>query len=256
MSASGLVERLRAAGCVYAEDEARLLAEVATGETLEDLVVRRVAGEPLEHLVGWVEFCGLRLSVGPGVFVPRARSAVLVTATLEHVAGREGPVVVELCCGAAPVGSAALAARPDVVVHAADLDERALVHARTNLGPTAGVWRGDLLDPLPADLHGRVDVLVANAPYVPTHAIAFMPPEARNHEPLHTLDGGPDGVSLHRRIAADAADWLAPQGILVVETGREQARLTVEALTSAGLEVSIRVDDDVDGTAVVGRRPR
>lgn len=256
MSEPGLVERLRAAGCVYAEDEAGLLAEAASGERLEELVTRRVAGEPLEHLVGWVEFGGLRLSVGPGVFVPRARSAVLVATTLAHVSGLDAPVVVELCCGVAPVGSAVLAARPDAVVHAADIDEQALVHARSNLGREAGVWAGDLLDALPVGLQDRVDVLVANAPYVPTEAIAFMPPEARDHEPHHTLDGGPDGVALHRRIAAGALEWLRPEGIVVVETGREQAALTLAALEAAGLEVSVRADDDVDGTAVVGRRPR
>ncbi|WP_268750695.1 putative protein N(5)-glutamine methyltransferase [Aeromicrobium sp. Root495] len=250
------MERLRAAGCVYAEDEARLLAEVATGESLERLVRRRVGGEPLEHLLGWVQFGGLRLAVGPGVFVPRSRTQVLVDVALEHVSGADAPLVVEVCCGVAPVGSAVLAARPDAVVHAADLDARALVHARTNLGPAAGVWCGDLLRPLPAGLRGRVDVLVANAPYVPTHAIALMPPEARDHEPHHTLDGGSDGADLHRRIAGEAASWLAPDGLVAVETGREQADTTVEALTRAGLETSVRFDDEVDGTAVLARRPR
>ena len=251
-----LVERLRAAGCVYAEDEARLLAEHASGPELELLVARRTAGEPLEHLLGWVEFRGTRLSVGPGVFVPRARSQVLVSATLHHVRAVAEPVVVELCCGVAPVGAAVLAERPDAQVHASDIDVTALVHARRNLGPHAHVRQGDLFAAVPRALRRRVDVLVANAPYVPSAELAFMPPEAREHEPRHTLDGGADGVALHRRIADGAEPWLAAEGIVVVETGRQQSAQTAAALRSAGLETEVWTDDEVDGTAVVARRPR
>lgn len=251
-----LVERLRAAGCVYAEDEARILAEHASGPDLEALVVRRTAGEPLEHLVGWVEFHGLRLSVGPGVFVPRARSEVLASATLHHLRSVSDPVVVELCCGVAPVGAAVLAERPDAQVHACDIDVAALVHARRNLGPRAHVRQGDLFAGIPRSLRRRVDVLVANAPYVPTSELAFMPPEARDHEPRRTLDGGADGIALHRRIASGAEPWLAADGIVVVETGREQSVGTAAALASAGLTTEVWADDEVDGTAVVARRPR
>ena len=108
-----------------------------------------------------------------------------------------------------------------------------------------------LYDALPDHLRGRVDVLVANAPYVPTAAIATMPPEAREHEPLVALDGGPDGVGLHRRIAAGAPDWLAPGGHLLIETGRHQASLTVAACEAAGLTARVVTDDDLEATAVV-----
>ena len=98
----------------------------------------------------------------------------------------------------------------------------ALACARTNV-PAATAHLGDLYDALPGRLRGRIDVLAANAPYVPTDRIADMPPEARDHEPRAALDGGADGVDLHRRIAAGAPDWLAPGGVLLVETSPGQA---------------------------------
>ncbi|MET0820895.1 MAG: putative protein N(5)-glutamine methyltransferase, partial [Aeromicrobium sp.] len=203
----GTVERLRAAGCVWAEDEATLLtAAAATPQDLEELVARRVAGEPLETVLGWVDFLGRRLVVAPGVFVPRRRTELLARTTIAHVSRRRSPVVLEMCCGVAPVA----ACIEDVgELHVADLSRAALDCARTN-APTAALHEGDLYDALPLHLRRRVDVLAANAPYVPTDRIADMPPEARDHEPHAALDGGPDGVDLHRRLAAGAPDWLAP----------------------------------------------
>ena len=207
-----VVARLRAAGCVFAEDEARLLLEAAVGPSSRSLVARRAAGEPLEQVLGWAAFDGLRLVVEPGVFVPRRRTELLVRLADAALAacrarapsGRDGlPVVVELCCGVGAVAAALLRRRPRLDVVAADLDPVAVRCARRNLGERATVVGGDLFAELPARLRGRVDVLVANAPYVPTAAIATMPPEARLHEPVLALDGGADGLDLHRRIAAE-----------------------------------------------------
>lgn len=251
------VARLRAAGCVWAEDEAALLqAGARSPEELEELVGRRVAGEPLEHLLGWVEFLGRRLAVAPGVFVPRRRTELLARTTLARVqaAAAAGlpPVVVEMCCGVAPV-AACLEATP-AEVHAADLSAVALGCARTNV-PSAALHLGDLYDALPARLRGRVDVLVANAPYVPTDRIAEMPAEARDHEPRNALDGGADGVDLHRRLAAGAPSWLAPGGVVLVETSPSQAALTTAAMAAAGLVTDVVVDDDVGGCIAVGEWP-
>lgn len=114
---------------------------------------------------------------------------------------------------------------------------------------------GDLDAPLPVNLRGRVDVLVANAPYVPTAEIAHMPAEAREHEPRTALDGGADGVALHRRVAAVAPGWLAPGGHLLIETSERQAPATAAACAAHGLlDVRVVRDEDVDGTAVVARR--
>jgi release factor glutamine methyltransferase len=240
-----VVERLRAAGCVFAEDEGALL--LADGRAVEGLVARRVAGEPLEQVLGWVAFCGLRVLLDPGVFVPRQRTALLV----EQAVALGGRVVVDLCCGAGAVGLAVAAGLPDVELVAADVDPAAVACARRN-GVDAVL--GDLFDPLPPRLRGRVDLLCVNAPYVPTDAIADMPPEARDHEPAVALDGGPDGLDLHRRVAAGAHPWLAPGGSLLLETSRRQAAGTADAVTAGGLRARVVTDDDRGAVVVVGTR--
>ncbi|NYE38270.1 release factor glutamine methyltransferase [Nocardioides cavernae] len=247
-----VVDRLRAAGCVWAEDEAALLAAAATGADLEALVARREAGEPLELVLGWVAFLGRRLVVAPGVFVPRRRTELLARTALAEVAARAGrPVVVEMCCGVAPV---AASLPPAAEVHAADLDPGALACAAVN-APLADLHAGDLYDALPASLRAGVDVLVANAPYVPTDRIADMPPEARDHEPRTALDGGADGADLHRRLAAGATDWLVPGGVLLMETSTWQDGLTTGAMRDAGLATEVVVDEETGGCVAIGRRP-
>lgn len=267
-----VVARLRAAGCVFAEDEARLLLETAAGPELESLVARRTAGEPLEQVLGWAAFDGLRLVVEPGVFVPRRRTELLVRLADAALAARAravpadasaasgtdrgpAPVVVELCCGVGAVAAALLRRRPRLEVVAADLDPVAVRCARRNLGDRATVVGGDLFAELPTHLRGRVDVLVANAPYVPTAAIATMPPEARLHESLLALDGGDDGLDLHRRIAAGAGKWLSPTGTLLIETSERQAEATAALFAAAGFVTSVERDDDLDATAVSATRP-
>ncbi|MQA36038.1 putative protein N(5)-glutamine methyltransferase [Modestobacter roseus] len=250
-----LVARLRAAGCVFAEDEAALLVEAADGPRhLERLVSRRVAGEPLEQVLGWAGFCGLQVAVAPGVFVPRRRTEFLAAEAVAR-AGR-GSVVVDLCCGTGAVGMAVAVAVGGVRLHAADLDPAAVACARRNLAPL-GAWvgEGDLFDALPWSLHGQVDVLVVNAPYVPTDAVELMPREAREHEARLALDGGTDGVAVHRRVAAGAAGWLSVGGALLIETGAEQAPATATAVAAGGLQTVVRRDDDLDATVVVGTRP-
>ena len=251
-----VVSTLRAAGCVFAEDEATLIIEAAEGRAeIRAMVEQRVAGLPLEVIVGWAEFCGLRIVVEAGVFVPRRRTEVLVR---EAVAlARPGVVVVDLCCGTGAVGVAIHAAARGVELHASDIEAAAVRCARRNVEPVGGyVHEGDLFGALPASLRGRIDLLVVNAPYVPTDAIALMPPEARDHEPAVTLDGGADGLDVQRRVAAEAAEWLAPGGHLLIETSREQASRTAEAFIVGGLTAEIRRAEDVDGTVVVGGFPQ
>ncbi|MET0952403.1 MAG: putative protein N(5)-glutamine methyltransferase [Aeromicrobium sp.] len=254
MDEAEIVARLRAAGSVFAEDEASiLLGSAPTPDELETMLVRRVAGEPLEVVVGWAEFCGQRILVEAGVFVPRVRTGVLVR---EGLRGLEpGSVVVDLCCGTGAVAVALAARVPGLELYAADIEPVAVACARRNVEPLGGtVLTGDLLDALPARLRGRVDLLVVNAPYVPTDAIALMPPEAREHEPRVALDGGTAGVDLHRRVSAAAGDWLAPGGRLLVETSVRQAALTAAAFRGGGLVPRAVRDEDLDGTAVVGGR--
>jgi release factor glutamine methyltransferase len=233
---------------VYAEDEARLLLDEASSPAeLMTWAARRMAGEPLEHIVGWASFAGLRVAVDAGVFVPRRRSELLVT-----VAAREpADLVVDLCCGSGALGAALADRWPAAEVWAADSDPAAVACARRNLPPER-VRDGDLYDALPDDLRGRVDLLVVNAPYVPHDEIATMPREARDHEHRVALDGGADGLDVQRRVVADATTWLRPGGRLLVETGRAQAERTAGLFASAGLTATVEIDDDLDGTAVLG----
>lgn len=242
-----LVRTLRAAGCVFAEEEAALL--LAAGGSLKELTAQRVAGRPLEQVLGWAGFAGLRLAVRPGVFVPRRRTELLVRLAVAALPDRG--VVLDLCCGTGAVGLAVARQVPGVELHAADVDPVAVACARENLAGTGHVHEGDLFDALPVSLRGRVDVLVVNAPYVPSRAVALMPPEARDHEARTALDGGADGLDVHRRVAADVTGWLAPGGVLVIETSTAQADRTAALLP---LKARVVHDDELDGTAVVGRR--
>jgi release factor glutamine methyltransferase len=251
---AALVARLRAAGCVFAEEEAALLLGAAEDDAvLESLTARRTAGEPLEHVLGWAAFRGLQAAVAPGVFVPRQRSGLLVDLAVAR--SRPGAVVVDLCCGSGALGAAVAAEVPGIELHAADLDPAAVACARRTVPPGAAVHLGDLDAALPASLGGRVDVLLASPPYVPTAGLATMPPEAREHEPRTALDGGGDGLDVLRRIAVLAPAWLAPAGSVLLECAAHQADAAREAVTAASLVAEVTHDDEADATVVEGRRP-
>ncbi|MFE3258529.1 methyltransferase [Nocardia sp. NPDC059091] len=312
-----LVAQLRAAGCVFAEDEAALLLDAATdADHLESLVAQRIDGFPLEHLLGWAEFRGLRVTVAPRVFVPRQRTSFLVeqaialgrsmirppvSAGIAHdsmattatdaaarttiaaartAAGEHQPVrprtltdpaetvvahadstlvALDMCCGCGALGLAFAKEMAEegirVELTAADIEPAAVACARENLGVVgARVVEGDLFDPVPADLRGRVDILLANTPYVPSEDIAWMPPEARDHEPRRALDGGADGLDVLRRIAAVAGEWLCAGGHLLVEESAEQAPVAAGIMREYGLSARIVECEDRGATVVIGTR--
>jgi release factor glutamine methyltransferase len=308
-----LVTRLRAAGCVFAEEEAQLLQETATDEEhLGAMVGRRVSGEPLEYVLGWAEFAGLRIEVDPGVFRPRPRTEFLVEHAAWLIQGAPTPaaptpgaptpgaptpsaptpgaptpsaptpdasasalnqwtdgittedagrsdrravVVVDLCCGTGAIGLAVATRVALVELHASDVAAAAVACARRNVERVGGrVYQGDLFRALPDRLRGQVDMLLANVPYVPTGDLALMPAEARLHEPVGTLDGGPDGLDVLRRVAVEAPRWLAPGGWLLSEVSVGQAQEAAEVLRSAGLEPAVEMSEEHDATLVVGRR--
>jgi putative protein-(glutamine-N5) methyltransferase len=235
-----VVARLRAAGCVFAEEEARLLADAAhTPAELHAMVGQRVGGLPLEQVVGWAEFCGLRIHVDPGVFVPRRRSEFLVRTAIALAPAC--PPILDLCCGTGALGLATAAGLAGATLHAADVDPAAVRCARRNLEPAGGhVYEGDLFGPLPERLRGRIGILICNAPYVPSEEVAFLPAEARDHEPRTALDGGPDGLAVLRAVAAQAPRWLAADGHLLVETSELQAPAMAAAMHAAGLAAQVR----------------
>ena len=249
------VERLRSAGSVFAEDEARVLQDAAaSGADLAAMLERRVRGEPLEHVVGWAEFDGLRVAIDPGVFVPRRRTEFLVRQAASRC--RPGGVVVDMCCGSGAVGLAlATAFGGRIELHATDVDPIAVSCARRNLAAIGAlVYEGDLDAPLPDRLAGSVDVIVANVPYVPRDEIALMPPEARLHEPSTALDGGIDGLDVLRRLAARAPRWLPPGGHLLIETSERQADAAAEAAARHGLTPTLETSDELGTTILIGSR--
>ncbi|MGR8009739.1 putative protein N(5)-glutamine methyltransferase [Streptomyces hypolithicus] len=256
-SFSAVVGRLRVAGCVFAEDEAQLLVTTAQSNAeLAAMVERRVTGLPLEHVLGWAEFHGRRIAVDPGVFVPRRRTEFLVQHALA-LAPQRGAVVVDLCCGSGALGAALAASLAKVELYAADVDPAAVRCARRNVAGLGGrVYEGDLYEPLPAAvLAGRVDVLLANVPYVPTEEIELLPPEARIHEARVALDGGADGLDVLRRVTAEAARWLAPGGHLLFETSERQTPQAVETVARDGLLPRVVTSEELYATVVVGTRP-
>jgi release factor glutamine methyltransferase len=259
--------RLAAAGCVSAEAEARwLLEEVLelpagaavarraaplppeAAHALEGMVARRVAGEPLQYVIGWAPFGSLRIQVGPGVFVPRPETELVAYRAASHLRAAGAPATaVDLCTGSGAIACFLAEAVPDARVLATEVDERALVWARRNLKRRAvELLEGDLDEPLPDELRSRVDVLVANVPYVPSGAIPLLPRDVREHEPMVALDGGPDGLDVLRRLAGRAGRWLAPGGWLVCEIGDDQGEATTALLERAGL-VDVAIHPDLTG---------
>lgn len=269
--------RLAAAGCVSAEAEARWLLEEALGigpgtlparraerlpppaaTRLERMVARRVAGEPLQYVTGWAPFGPLRLEVGPGVFVPRPETEIVAERAARHLAesGGSAPVAVDLCTGSGAIACFLAEEVPGARVLATEIDPGALVWARRNLRDRpVELLEGDLDEPLPADLEGGVDVLVANVPYVPASAMRLLPRDVHEHEPRLALEGGPDGLDVLRRVVARAPHWLAPGGWVVCEIGADQGEAAAALLLEQGL-VSVGVRPDLAGRdrVVEGRR--
>lgn len=230
-----------------------LISAARTTAELNDMVNRRVAGLPLEHILGWAEFCGLRIAVDTGVFVPRQRTEFLVRQAV--ALARSGAVVVDLCCGSGALGAVLAANLERIELHAVDIDPVAVRCAHRNITSTGGhVYEGDLYEPLPATLRNRVDILIANVPYVPTESIRLLPPEARIYEAQVALNGGEDGLDVMRRVVTEAALWLIPGGHLLVETSERQVPLTVEIFRCNGLTPQVATDKEMDATIVIGTR--
>ncbi|NDL56140.1 putative protein N(5)-glutamine methyltransferase [Phytoactinopolyspora mesophila] len=256
---------LRAAGSVFAEEEADLLIDAALSEADRNAMIeRRASGVPLEYVLGWAEFCGNRIAVDPGVFIPRRRTEFLAqqailsareAACARASAAGSAPVVVDLCCGTGAVGVALAAAAGTVELYAADIDPAAVRCAQRNIGAAGRVLEGDLYDALPPALRGRIDVLVANVPYVPTDAMALLAQEARLYEPPLAFDGGADGLDVLRQVAGAATPWVAPGGRVLIETSALQASAAAEIFVANGLDARVISSDELDASVVVGTRP-
>jgi release factor glutamine methyltransferase len=236
---------------VAADEEAALLrAAAADPADLERLVRRRTTGEPLAWLVGGVDFCGIRVKVHPGVYVPRSQTEALA----ERAASLLPPegVAVDLCTGAGAIAAVLQARRPAARVIATDIDPGAVACARAN---GVQVLLGDLDAPLPPALRGTVDVITAVVPYVPTEELVFLPRDVVAFEPRRALDGGRGGTEVLSAVVGRSTRWLRPGGWLLLEVGGRQAAPVVAAMEGAGLEgCATLCDGEGDDRAVVGRR--
>ena len=220
-------------------------------ERLRELVKARAAGTPLQYVTGEVCFRHLVLKVGPGVFIPRPETEILVDAALERLSELDpavDPVVVDCCTGSGAVALSIAHERPGALVWATELENDAADAARANaercgLADRVTVLEGDLLEPLPGELRGRVVALVANPPYIPSAEIGTLPPEVGDFEPLAALDGGVDGLAFARSIMVGARDLLAPGGLLAMELDTGRCRAAAAELEHLGYgEVTVRAD--------------
>jgi release factor glutamine methyltransferase len=215
------------------------------------MVELRASGLPLEYVLGFTMFCGLRIEVMRGVFVPRQRTEFLVQQA--KALTRNCDIAVDLCCGSGAVGAAIGAELNQIFLHSADIDPVAVQCASNNIKQLGGqVYEGNLYNALPNWLRGRVNIIVANVPYVPTDSIKLLPQEARIYEPKLALDGGMDGLDFQRKVAEEAPHWLAPRGKLLVETSDMQAAQTLKIFAKAGLTTKIARDEELDATVVIG----
>jgi release factor glutamine methyltransferase len=206
---------------------------------LREGVARRAKGEPLQYVTGEVPFRHLVLRIVPGVFIPRPETEVLVEAVLRHLDDSTvaEPVVVDLCTGSGAVALAIAQERPSVSVWATEITPQgaALAHdnaERAGVADRVTVLEGDLFAPVPAELRGRIDVVAANPPYIPTADLAALPMEVVAFEPMGALDGGPCGMDVIERIMSEAREWLAPHGALAIETDTARVRDAASAMSA------------------------
>ena len=230
-------------------DPARRLATPTVSRYL-GLLDRRARREPLQYLLGWEDFHGVRLAVTPDVLVPRPETEGLVEWALEVLAGRPDPVIADLGTGSGAIACAVAAALPAAEVLAVELAAGALAVASRNvrelgLAGRVRLLAGDLFAPL-GSLSASLDLVVANPPYLPSAVIGSLPPEVSRHEPRAALDGGADGLAVIRRIVAGAPPMLKPGGWLLMEIGEEQAGPIASLMGAEGFS-GIRARRDLNG---------
>ncbi|RKN41971.1 peptide chain release factor N(5)-glutamine methyltransferase [Micromonospora endolithica] len=270
MSVTRAARVLAAAGVEAARVEAELLAAYVLGvsrgrlaladgltdgqrERFDALVARRAGREPLQHLTGSAGFRHLDLAVGPGVFVPRPETELLVGWGITRAAGTAEPLVVDLCSGSGAIALAVAQEVPDARVVAVERSPAALRWLRRNAAARAAagdrpieVVAADATAPdLLADLAGRVDVLLCNPPYVPD-AVA-VPPEVAGHDPADAVFGGADGLAVIRPVLARAAELLRPGGALGVEHDDTHGAAVPALLAADGRYVEVTAHPDLAG---------
>ncbi len=214
---------------------------------LRESVRRRSTGEPLQYVTGEVAFRHIVLQVRPGVLIPRPETELLVGEVLSALDPVGSPMVIDLCTGSGCIALSVAHEHNGARVHATDVSPEAVQIARENavrlgLAERVSVEQGDLFSPVPIELRGRVDVVVANPPYIPTRDVPDLPAQVAGFEPHLALDGGPDGLVVFRRILAESRLWLAGGGLLAVELDERTVRIAAEEAQEWYEDVSVIVD--------------
>ncbi len=220
------------------------------------LVARRAAGEPLQYVMGTVEFHGLTLLVGPGVLAARSETELLVDFALR--CQLPGPIC-DLCTGSGAIALALAAERPETRIYGVDISPQALAYAQKNREllklDQVEFFLGDLFAGLPAGT-GPFAIVTANPPYVSEAEYASLDPSVKDYEPALALVSGADGLDLLRRIAAATPDWLLPGGMLICEIGCDQGKAAAAIVAAAGFTmVEILPDYAGRDRFVTGRKP-
>jgi len=211
-----------------------------------ELVTARAKRIPLQHLTGTAVFGPVVLEVGPGVFVPRPETEALLEWALAQCLPQERPLIVDLCIGSGALAAALARQSPSARVIGVDISTDALRYAGRNTS-SVELRRGDVRDPLLFDdLDGRVDLIVANPPYLPDGV--ELEPEVAEHDPPHALFGGPDGTSIIAAIVVLAGRWLTRGGLLAIEHDDAASDTVAQMLQRANLFERVTARPDFGGT--------
>jgi release factor glutamine methyltransferase len=215
-------------------------------------VDRRLTGEPLAWITGAVEFCGVSISIEPGVYVPRWHTKQLAQRAIQRLP--YSGTAIDLCTGSGAIAKALSVALPAARVVASDLDERAVACARAN---GVDAYCGDLFEPLPDGLEGGADVIIAVVPYVPSVELDLLQRDTFAFESTLAYDGGGDGADILRRVVAEAPRFLKPGGSLLLELGGDQADLLRPEFGRLGYsELEVLRDEDGYARGVEALCPR
>ncbi|MDX3005791.1 peptide chain release factor N(5)-glutamine methyltransferase [Kribbella solani] len=267
---AGGVERLRGAGVASPEFDAGELMAFVTGSSrlnlaeptaeqqvrYDELIERRAAREPLQHLTGTAAFRYRELAVGPGVFVPRPETEVMVGWILDRIADVQNPLVVDLCTGSGAIAGAVATERPDSTVHAVELSPEAVIWARRNLAGTGAILHEGDIDGCLPELDGRVDAVISNPPYIPLTAWESVTAEVRDHDPALALWSGDDGLDEIKVVAATAGRLLVPGGWFACEHADVQGESAPAVFAATGHFAEVRDHQDlsVRNRFATGRR--
>ena len=228
----------------------------------DELVKRRSTGEPMAFILGWVDFLDFKMNIEPGAFIPRLTSEFLAKQAIRRIRKRSRPVHVDLACGIGPVAIGSARKVPQAEVYGVDISRKAVRQAQANalkLGaPNAKFFKGDMFEPLPDQIRGRVDVISIHPPYVPKDEVDDLPEEIKQYEPSHTLtDTSVDGLGLTRRVIDEGRQWLGPNGWVLIEIVPSESNVVRKMFRKHGYEEVRSTHGELKLTRVIcGKLPQ